>query len=149
MPLEVALIPEHAFVEEDVLVLRIPIGGDRDRGRLGEVIFQQLAAARPVKIAGVAFGAGLGRIIAPAIAIRIDNVVPWTVEAGRRPVVDVHQQCGWTLSQCRAGEDDEGESQTAQIETATRGKHTALRHGNIVDCQILSRNAEQIRSTPG
>ncbi len=56
---EVSLIPQHSFVEKEFGLLRVPVAGHLERGRLSEIIFLQSAAWNRAGVSGVAIQVGL------------------------------------------------------------------------------------------
>ena len=77
---EVLLVPEQAFVEKEIFLLRVPVARHLQHGRGSEVVFDQVGAVE-VGVLGEAVEVRLVGIVAPAIAIRIDDVMPRAVEA--------------------------------------------------------------------
>ena len=88
---EVFLVPEQPFVKEEVLALRVPISRYLQDGGGREIVLEQVGSVE-VGVLGEAVQVRLVGIVAPAVAIRVDDVMPRTVEADRRTVVDVDQE---------------------------------------------------------
>ena len=121
--LEVALIPEQAFEVEERIFLGVPVAGNVEGGRSGEVILNERTAGDVVRIFRVAVQAGVVGVRSPAFTVRVGDVVPGSVETGLCAVVDVDEQRG-LLGVGGDGEECEGGKQSkAERRTAAHGDH--------------------------
>ena len=91
--LKIALIPEQAFVIEKRIALRVPIAGDFQRGRFGEIVFDQRVSLR-VSVHEVAVTARLIVKSVEARSVRVDDSVPVAVQADAGAMIHVDEQSG-------------------------------------------------------
>ena len=91
---EVALVPDNAFVAEEGRVLGVPVARDVEGGGSGEVVLGGLDGAGDVKLliegVGVVFDLALGGV--EVCAGHVDQVVPATVEVDRGAMVNVDEE---------------------------------------------------------
>ena len=66
---DVALVPERAFVEEEVGALGVPVAGDLDGGAFGEVVLDEVVVGGLVVevVAAEAVGVGVGEDVPVAV----------------------------------------------------------------------------------
>ena len=88
--LKIALIPEQAFVIEKRIALRIPIARDFQRGRFGEIVFDQRMSLR-VSVHEIAVAAGLIVKSVEAGGVGVDDDVPVTVQANAGAMIYVDE----------------------------------------------------------
>ena len=89
--LEVLLVPDRAFVEEQRVTLRIPIAGNLQRRRLGEVVLDQLVACPGLLVEKVAIGSRLHAEVVVPVVVGIDDRMPVAVETDGRAIVRINQ----------------------------------------------------------
>ena len=92
--LEVLLVPDRAFVEEQRVALRVPIAGNFQRRRLREVVLHQFVAGPRLLVKKVAIGTCLHAEVEISVVVGIDDRVPVAIETDGRPMVRIDQQ-GW------------------------------------------------------
>jgi hypothetical protein len=91
---EIALIPDHPFVVEQLRHLRIPVARNSQRGSSRKIVFL-IVFAHDVRV----LIQGVGLVIdLPARRVErrgwrlVNEVVPFSVQAGHAPVIDAHQK---------------------------------------------------------
>ena len=94
--LEVFLVPEGSFIEEQRVALGVPVTRNLQRLGFREVVLDQPAAGIRLLIAEISISAGLHAEVVIAVVVGIDDHVPVAIEADRSPVVGVNQQ-SWLL----------------------------------------------------
>ena len=83
--LEVSLVPNGAFEEEQRVALRVPITRDLDGSRLGKVVLHEFVAGVRLLVLEIAVATGLHAEVVITVVVGVNNDVPVAVEAYLRP----------------------------------------------------------------
>ena len=78
--LETGLEPYRAFVEEETIVLCVPVAGNLHGGRLVEVVFYQVLGTLGFRIEEESPTVRVHAIVVVAFFLHVNNVVPRTIE---------------------------------------------------------------------
>ena len=103
--LEVALVPDGAFVVEEVGALGVPVTGDFEGAGVGEVVVLGVAVGVEGGVHEEAVFAEVLVEVIEAGGVLVHDDVPVAVEGGGRAVVDVDEQSGlgcWAWSDAAA-----------------------------------------------
>ena len=92
-PLKTLLEPHRAFVEEQPFVLRIPVARDLHRGRLVEVILDEVFGFLWLRIHEESPACGVHAIVVVALLLNIYDIVPLAIE--RHTLIGVHILDHW------------------------------------------------------
>ena len=114
--LEVLLVPDGAFVVEEVGALGVPVAGDFERGGVGEVVVLWMTVGVEGGVHEEAVFAEILVEVVEAGGVLVDDDVPVAVEGGGGAVVDVDQEgvrlgIRLGLQTCDAGDEEEGGSE--------------------------------------
>ena len=147
--LEVALVPDGAFVIEELGALGVPVAGDLECGGFGEVVVLRVAVGVEGGVHEEAvFAENLVEVV-EAGGVLVDDDVPVAVEGGGGAVVDVDEEGRVGLGDDRCGEEECGEEQAdlqhegfsgdgeRSFSLVSRGK-ALRRHNTSVFEQLLS-----------
>ena len=93
--LEGLLEPHRALVEEETVVLGVPVAGYAHRGGLVEVVLDEILGALWLGIAEESRAGGVHAIVVVSLFLYVDDVVPVAVERCRLSRHDVAQE--WHL----------------------------------------------------
>ena len=80
MPVKRTLKPYGTLVEEQPVVLRIPVARNLHGRRFVEVVFYQVFRALRLGIEEEAPGCGIHAVVVVALFLHIDDIVPLTIE---------------------------------------------------------------------
>ena len=86
--LETLLKPDGAFVEEEALVARVPVGGNLHHVRLVEVVLDKILRALGFGVDKEAIAHGVHTIVVETFFLHVDDVVPVAVE--RHTLIGLH-----------------------------------------------------------
>ncbi len=109
--LEVALIPDGAFVVEEFGALGVPVAGNLEGGGVGEVVVLGMTVGVEGGVHEEAVFAEILVEVVEAGGVLVDDDVPVAVEGGGGAVVDVDEEGGVGLGYDRCGEEEGGEEE--------------------------------------
>ena len=94
---EIFLKPHAAFVEEEAVVLGVPIAGHSEHGGRFEAVFHQFGGISGLLVAAETAVIYLHAVVVVTVVEGVDDVVPGTVEGNRLPGIDVlqHRVAAW------------------------------------------------------
>ncbi len=90
--LEVLLVPDGAFVVEEVRALGVPVAGDLEGGGVGEVVVLRMAVGVEGGVHEEAVFAEILVEVVEAGGVLVDDDVPVAIEGGGGAVVDVDEE---------------------------------------------------------
>jgi hypothetical protein len=107
--LEVALIPDGAFVVEELGALGVPVAGNFEGRCIGEVVILRVAGGIERGVHEEAIFAEILMEVIEAGGVLVDDDVPVAVEGGGGAVIDIDEEGGVGLGLERQGgcEDEE------------------------------------------
>lgn len=86
---EVALHPYGPFIEEQLLILGVPVAWDTHGRRGVEVVFHQVGGPAGLDVGKISFRHGLHAVVVVAYLLRIYDIVPVSVERDTLPCIHI------------------------------------------------------------
>src|SRR3984893_6263693 len=91
------LVPDRALIEEQSLILRVPVAGHIQLLGSVKIIFDQIARAFRLCVFEITVGAGLIAVVVIACLVLVDDGLPSPVEIYRMATFDISNQRGRML----------------------------------------------------